>query len=484
MYLKRFLFLLALFFSFFVYDSKAADDFVWSNCDIQIPVFSSAEDYFYLPTVTYKGISVSYTIGVDGTSKSIVNTECIGHYQVVYQANYQGIISKKKVNFFVYDDIAPSLIFPLEDIVLPVYSAKPDYNVGFLYRDNYYFDYELTVTIDDSNVDLLHIGTYQISYTLVDPCGNQSRFYRNVVIYDDQLPKIEFSSNLISRVGSYNVDYFDGVSIYDNYDEKPIVVVDNSGVDFDSCGVYMVKYTAIDKSGNEAIFYREIHILDMVCPTISLKEYERTVDISFSLSDVYIFNNILDVFDDIDNLDESDVKYISNFKKEIGNYEIIYYVYDSSWNYGEAILKIKVSDLNPPTIEGVSRNIMLGESFDPLTYVKARDDIDGDITNRIIIEFNNVDVHKEGLYKVTYSVYDQGGNYATKDLYFNVTTKHEYHNTTTENQTTMMDIPYEEEKIPEVEHHNSMNQVWYYVGGGIILIGIFLFLFIKGRKRT
>jgi Bacterial lectin/Domain of unknown function (DUF5011) len=61
-----------------------------------------------------------------------------------------------------------------------------------------------------------------------------------------------------------------------------------------------------------------------------------------------------------------------------------------------------------PTIEANSVNIKIGTAFDPLNYepigLKAIDEIDGDITDKITVEFNDVDTSKSGTYHVTYKV--------------------------------------------------------------------------------
>lgn len=61
-----------------------------------------------------------------------------------------------------------------------------------------------------------------------------------------------------------------------------------------------------------------------------------------------------------------------------------------------------------PTIEANPVNIKLGTAFDPLNYepigLKATDEVDGDITKDITVEFNDVDTSKPGAYRVTYKV--------------------------------------------------------------------------------
>ena len=69
-----------------------------------------------------------------------------------------------------------------------------------------------------------------------------------------------------------------------------------------------------------------------------------------------------------------------------------------------------------PVINASDKSIYVGDSFDPKANVTASDAEDGNITNKIVVTENTVNVNVAGTYKVTYSVTDSNNNTVTKSI--------------------------------------------------------------------
>ena len=98
----------------------------------------------------------------------------------------------------------------------------------------------------------------------------------------------------------------------------------------------------------------------------------------------------------------------------IGNYTVTYNVSDAAGNAATQVTRTVnvTADQTIPviTLEGANpQSIELGTAYSELGAT-ATDNIDGDITNNIVIDASNVDVDTVGDYTVTYNVSDAAGN--------------------------------------------------------------------------
>lgn len=69
-----------------------------------------------------------------------------------------------------------------------------------------------------------------------------------------------------------------------------------------------------------------------------------------------------------------------------------------------------------PEITAEDKTLIVGETFNALAGVTASDKEDGDLTDKIEVVENNIDVSKAGIYEVTYKVTDSQGASATKTI--------------------------------------------------------------------
>ena len=115
---------------------------------------------------------------------------------------------------------------------------------------------------------------------------------------------------------------------------------------------------------------------------------------------------------------------------EPGIYDVTYKVTDAQGASYTTTIKVtvnpKAADLNAcPVIQATDKTLTVGDEFDPLADVTAKDEEDGDITDKIEILENEVDTTKPGKYEVTYKVTDSGGASHVKTIKVTVNPKME-----------------------------------------------------------
>ena len=106
-----------------------------------------------------------------------------------------------------------------------------------------------------------------------------------------------------------------------------------------------------------------------------------------------------------------------------GEYKVTYEVTDSANAKTTKTIKVTVTKNNEPVIEAKDIELEYNQEFKPLENVKATDIEDGDLTNKIKVTENKVDIKKAGEYTVTYEVEDSNGKKVTKTI--KVTVKEE-----------------------------------------------------------
>ena len=189
--------------------------------------------------------------------------------------------------------------------------------------------------------------------------------------------------------------------------------VDLSVVDTSTLGTYTLTYSATDSSGNQADpIYRTVEVIDTTLPVINIigssvmnveASQSQFDEPGFTASDSYEGN-----------ITPSVVTSGVVDMQTLGTYILRYNVSDSSGNAAvEKTRTVTVDDNTSPliTIQGnETMNVELGSTFiDP--GVSAFDNLDGDLTNSIIIE-GSVDTFVAGVYTITYKVVDSQGNVA------------------------------------------------------------------------
>ena len=208
----------------------------------------------------------------------------------------------------------------------------------------------------------------------------------------------------------YGQDIPTDVSEYVNANHS---VLENVKLDLSHVSKEVGKYQASITYFNETQYF-EIVVEDTIKPKFQLKKVEWHIQIGETLEAKDLIQNVEDhsqtevYFYNEKTQEKSKTK---SFQMEGTQIERII-VEDKHGNQSTA-LRVKVvveKNKRPPVIEGIEDvEIHVGESIDLKEGVKATDDIEGDITSRIIIN-GQVDNQTPGVYEIMYTVSDKDGN--------------------------------------------------------------------------
>lgn len=220
------------------------------------------------------------------------------------------------------------------------------------------------------------------------------------------------------RRNSFTYQYGEEIStnVADYVDGNPSVL-ESVKLDLSQVSTEVGKYQGtIEYFGEKHTF--EILVVDTVKPKFQLKKVQWNIQLGQTLKAEDLIQNIEDqsktevYFYDEKSKQKSKSK---SYNVEGPNVEKII-VEDEHGNQSSALRVKIVVEANKvlPEIKGVKDVTMkVGEEIDLLKGVKAIDDLEGDITSRIIVE-GKVNSQEAGDYQIVYTVQDNAGNIAKK----------------------------------------------------------------------
>ncbi|WP_395815062.1 immunoglobulin-like domain-containing protein [Clostridium sp. C45] len=299
-------------------------------------------------------------------------------------------------------------------------------------------DGDLTAKIEivKNTVDMTKAGTYEVTYKVTDSEGASTTKTITVTVNPkmeklNEVPTIQAEDKTLT-VG----DTFDprkDVTATDKEDgdlTAKIEIVKNT-VDMTKAGTYEVTYKVTDSEGASTTKTITVTVNPKMeklneVPTIQAEDKTLTVGDTF------------DPRKDVTATDKEDgdltakIEIVKNTvdMTKAGTYEVTYKVTDSE---GASTTKTITVTVNPkmeklnevPTIQAEDKTLTVGDTFDPKKDVTATDKEDGDLTAKIEIVKNTVDMTKAGTYEVTYKVTDSEGASTTKTITVTVNPKME-----------------------------------------------------------
>lgn len=210
-------------------------------------------------------------------------------------------------------------------------------------------------------------------------------------------PTIIGAADVIIKIYT-KFDYMKGVIALDNQQQDITnrIKVENI-VDTTKPGMYNLVYTVSDKAGNTATAKRIVTVIDNIAPVFKgVKDKTILVGASF---DPYEGVTVTDNVDGVLTGNMLSVSYENAETNEavdsidtskVGKFNVNYSAHDLSNNKTEAHCVITVAlpeDTEAPVFSGVEdKTVNINEDFDPMEGVKATDNVDGDVTDKIEVK--------------------------------------------------------------------------------------------------
>ena len=188
------------------------------------------------------------TIKADVTSN--VDTANLGTYSVDYcvtDANGNGPACVTRT-VIVFDDIFPKVTLLGNDPeTVEVFSQYTDAGIDVVENHSY-----TTTTSGTWTGSTAVLGTYKLTYTVVDPAGNTVVVSRTIEVVDTKAPVIALQGNGVEYIDRWSTYTDAGYVVSDNYyDEADLTItVGGDYIDTQSEGIYYITYTAEDPSAN------------------------------------------------------------------------------------------------------------------------------------------------------------------------------------------------------------------------------------------
>lgn len=248
-----------------------------------------------------------------------------------------------------------------------------------------------------------------VYYTVADSSGNIAEVHREIFYDDPVAPEITLTGELelVLEVGTVFEE--PGYMAVDNVDGDITAHVTATGtIDMSEIGTYTITYSVTDGYHNTANVQRTIRVEDHTPPAFQLVgESTMTHNIAEPYQDpgyTAVDNYDGDVTDMVEVAGSVDVN-------NMGTYEIVYSVSDSSGNSNTIKRTIVVKDIAFPDIKlkGDSKIILtLGKDYQEPGF-NAVDNYDGDLTSAVKVS-GSINKNKVGTYPLTYTVTDNSGN--------------------------------------------------------------------------
>jgi len=271
------------------------------------------------------------------------------------------------------------------------------------------------IQIDYENERLV-AGTHarsMYSYPIEDIIANATIVSQNMDIIP---PVISVSSPLEILIALGTTFTYPNVSASDDVDcDLTDKIVVSSNLDINTVGTYTINYFVSDEASNLANAEVLVTVYEDLPPELNVN----------SLDEINVFQGSTFVLPSYTAIDEIDGDLTINIRVEDdininvpGIYTLTFLVTDSGNNTVTKIVKVNVVEDLPPVISIEGNTTIETEIYYStlLPNFTAFDEVDGDLTEEIIVDSSNVDNTQPGDYTIYISVTDSYNQTTTEEL--------------------------------------------------------------------
>ncbi|KKW20132.1 MAG: hypothetical protein UY63_C0001G0037 [Parcubacteria group bacterium GW2011_GWA2_51_10] len=292
---------------------------------------------------------------------------------------------------------------------------------GFEAIDDVDGDISANVAKGGDTVDTATPGTYVITYNVSDSAGNAAEEkIRTVNVSDVEAPTfsgVPENQNVEATSAAGAVVTYTFPTATDDVDESVTVTcAPESGTTF-AMGTTVVECSASDSAGNDASMSFNVVVADTTDPEISNMPENQTIEITEGDSSTASYSSPT-ATDNIDGSVSVSCSPESGATFALGATSVRCSATDSAGNETIASFTIEVvlvDETSPViTLNGESTiTLELGDLFtDP--GATATDNVNGNLTDEIVVGGDTVDTNTPGTYTITYNVSDAAGNVAAE----------------------------------------------------------------------
>ncbi|MBN2877168.1 MAG: Ig-like domain repeat protein [Bacilli bacterium] len=284
---------------------------------------------------------------------------------------------------------------------------------------------------DDYTPNMDFLGQYDIVFEVSDNAGNTTQITVHVQVVDVLAPVFSnLGSIRATYPNTYSVnDILSLLSASDNYDgnlsSEITLVSDNYTANSNFIGIYEMEFSVSDSSGNIGYYTQEIEVIDEEGPIISgIESVVIGYDSILSVEDVMSNISFTDNYDNQVDLElVLEENSYSQSPNQLGIYEMIFSVTDSSSNTNYHTVTIEVVDemgpmvyFNSSVIRTYSDMVMSLPDFTSLLINANELDQTIDYFATVTYDSYTRNASVPGVYHITINFKSESGESLEKDL--------------------------------------------------------------------